>query len=820
MNEKGFTMIELLATITILGILMAVAIGAISWILDLNEKRYYSTLEKNVVLAAKSYYADNRASLPQAIGQSKKVTLKTLVEKKYLAEVLDYGKGDCTKSSNSYVKVTKYSSKDYLYAAYFECPAYKTSEEDRIKDISITINFDFDSKKIADSVANIKITSTDENKIASFEYSILKDGQYIYSSDNISAGYVDSLNRKVKLKKYVPGNIRVVVTAYDIYGNRKTVAKEVAIYNEGVPECGTHTPVYDSWTNVFLAKRKVTVKCVSGDVGCLRSRFSETFQDDMEIGYITIIGTNNKERKCPVGVYIDTTDPECGNNTGSTNWTKSNRTVKVNCTDATSGCKKDVYEKTFSTTTTTANIEIEDKAGNKKTCPVNVYVDKTQPTCGSFSGNVIDGKATNATVTVGCSDSQSGCAQSTYSTTVPASTKKVDITIADRAGNQRTCSTNITVRVTKPSIPTATIREDNANGKVHTNSNSWTSKTLWWGDFRVADDGGDSIDHYEYSEGCTGKSSGNLSSSYTYSSNKNTSYCIRAVNSSNLYSDWSDPYYFKIDKTAPTISVKIYKRNDAGNKTGKPIAQKSVTGTTVNVNKGDYSTSDTYHGWLNAKKFPNGVVYEISYSDNYELSGKARLWNEGNEELNYDNYVLQKITGTSGSATEVARGEGRRILRYTIKDAAGNLSNLFIYAYIDRTPPDYIHWLAESSRKIYTCGGRTKNRYETRFTFVDEVSEHNCASFVWYVNGVEHKQSVCAGRNRQYQTEGLCHDTYKSTDTFTANIIDNAGNKTTFSDGLHDNYMSTNFKTTYRNFFGFNFHTCDAVTVNKKNCGF
>ena len=51
-NRSGFTMIELLATITILGILMAVAIGAVSWILDLNEKRYYSTLEKNVALAA------------------------------------------------------------------------------------------------------------------------------------------------------------------------------------------------------------------------------------------------------------------------------------------------------------------------------------------------------------------------------------------------------------------------------------------------------------------------------------------------------------------------------------------------------------------------------------------------------------------------------------------------------------------------------------------------------------------------------------------------------------------------------------------------
>ena len=66
-NRSGFTMIELLATITILGILMAVAIGAVSWILDLNEKRYYSTLEKNVDFSAKSYYAAHRACLPKAV---------------------------------------------------------------------------------------------------------------------------------------------------------------------------------------------------------------------------------------------------------------------------------------------------------------------------------------------------------------------------------------------------------------------------------------------------------------------------------------------------------------------------------------------------------------------------------------------------------------------------------------------------------------------------------------------------------------------------------------------------------------------------------
>ena len=819
MNKKGFTMVELLATIIILGILMGSAIVAISWILDLNKKEYYSTLEKNVILAAKSYYADHRSALPKSIGYSRKITLKTLVEKNYLSEVLDYGKGDCTKSSDSYVKVTKYSNQDYLYTAYFHCPVYKTSEEDRIKDISIIINFDFDPKKIADAVANIKIASTDDNKIASFEYSILKDGQNIYNSNNISAGYVSSLNHKVKLKKYVPGNIKLVVTVYDSYSNRKTVVKEVAIYDGAVPECGMHSPKYDSWTNSFLAKRKITVKCIPGNAGCLRREFSKTFQEDMETGYITIIGNNNSERKCPVGVYIDRTAPECGSNTGSTNWTNSNRDIKVKCADATSGCKKDIYEEIFTKTMKTANIEIEDKAGNKKSCPVDVYVDKILPTCGNFYGNVIDRKDTQATVTVGCSDSQSGCVNDTYSKTVSTSAKTVDITIADRAGNKRTCSTNIQIKVTKPSVPTATIRQDNNTGPIVSNSNKWTSKTLWWGDFRVDDDGGADIIRYEYSEKCTGKKSGNLSTSYTYKSNKNTSYCIRAVNSSGFYSDWSSPYYFKIDKTAPTISVNVYKRDSkSGKKTGNPIFKKNVTGGTATISNYDYPSN--HNGWLNKKNYPGGVVFEISYSDNYVLAKKGRLWNSGSEALNYDKFVLENISGTSGKATENAVGEGERKLRYTIKDAAGNSSNMYINAHIDRTPPDYIYWLASSSKRIYTCGGTTKNMYETRFTFVDAVSQHDCANMNWRVGVNSQSTKVCAGRNRRYQTEGICRNTKGSNDSFDVNITDKAGNSRLFSGKLNVGGQSTNFTTVYKSYYGVDFKKCNAITYNKETCGF
>ena len=549
-NESGFTMIELLATITILGILMVVAIGAVSWILDLNEKRYYSTLEKNVALAAESYYADYRASLPKAVGQSRKLLLKTLVEQKYLPDVLDYGKGDCTASSESYVVVTKYSKKDYLYNVYFDCPAYKTRQEDAIKDLSITINFDYDDTKVKEAKASIKINSTEDNKIASYEYIIYKDGQNVYNSENISAGYVDNINRQVKLKDYVPGNIRIVVTAYDMYGNRKTKEKEVAIYNNGLPECGPESPVYNKWTNAKDAKRKVTIKCVDKDIECLRGQYSETFTSDMKTGYITITGTNNKEKKCPVGVYIDKTPPVCGTDDGSKVWTNKNRTVTVQCSDATSGCTtKEGYSKTFSKTTQKGKIEIEDNAGNTTKCEVDVYVDKTPPECGTLVENK-SWTSQNTEVGVYCIDGESGCKKEYYSEVITSTTKTKTFTISDNAGNTAKCTVDAYVDKNKPTVPTSEIRKNNSTGAIQKNQNKWTTNTLWWGNFKSTSTSG--IDHYEFSEGCTGNKSGNLESYYTYSTDKNTTYCIRAVSKAGVASDWSSPYYFKIDKTPPS----------------------------------------------------------------------------------------------------------------------------------------------------------------------------------------------------------------------------------------------------------------------------
>ena len=52
MNKKGFTLVELLAAITILGILMSIAIPAISYLINKNRSRIYITDAKKLVSLA------------------------------------------------------------------------------------------------------------------------------------------------------------------------------------------------------------------------------------------------------------------------------------------------------------------------------------------------------------------------------------------------------------------------------------------------------------------------------------------------------------------------------------------------------------------------------------------------------------------------------------------------------------------------------------------------------------------------------------------------------------------------------------------------
>ena len=447
-NQNGFTMVELLASIVIMGLLAAVAIGAISFLLDTAKKRYYESLEKTVILAGQSYYADNKSQLPKAIGDSRKISLKTLVDKKYLDKVVDYGKKDCTASDASYIKVFKYAKDKYTYTVYLNCPSYKVTEAKYENQLNVTFTYNYTSKNIEAAYYTATITASGGNKIGSYTYSIYQDNKIAYTSENIAANYVSNVTKKINLKKYVPGNIKIGITVYDINGNHKLfMSEEKSIYDDTAPNCGTVSPKYTTWINNKNSSRKVTVKCDNGESTCLQKEFSKNFTEDTDTGYIIIKGTNadgsgRGERKCPVDVKIDKTDPVCGTNTGSTTWTKENKEISVVCSDKTSQCEKNSYSETFTKTTKTSNITIKDKAGNKTSCPVNVYVDKTAPTCGTVTGASTTWTNQNRTISVACNDTDSGCKQGSYTKTFTNEGRTGAITIEDNAGNKTDCSVN------------------------------------------------------------------------------------------------------------------------------------------------------------------------------------------------------------------------------------------------------------------------------------------------------------------------------------------------------------------------------------------
>ena len=111
--NKGFTLIEMLATLTILGILVTIVLVSANRLITSSNLEYYNTSEKMMILASKDYFADYRSYLPR-------VLLSTLVKEEFIDMIKDVNDNDCN-SSESYVEVEKTNDNEYLYTAHLVC---------------------------------------------------------------------------------------------------------------------------------------------------------------------------------------------------------------------------------------------------------------------------------------------------------------------------------------------------------------------------------------------------------------------------------------------------------------------------------------------------------------------------------------------------------------------------------------------------------------------------------------------------------------------------------------------------------------------------
>ena len=93
MNKKGFTLTELLAVVTILGIVSLIGAVLVFAIKHKFDNNYYKMLTNNVSAAAKDYGSDHRGDMNS---EGVKIDISTIVKNGYISKILDKDSNECT----------------------------------------------------------------------------------------------------------------------------------------------------------------------------------------------------------------------------------------------------------------------------------------------------------------------------------------------------------------------------------------------------------------------------------------------------------------------------------------------------------------------------------------------------------------------------------------------------------------------------------------------------------------------------------------------------------------------------------------------------
>ncbi len=563
-------MVELLATVTILGIISVIGIVAVSKLIDRAHEEYYDNQRKNLILAAQAYYNANKIKLPKVIGKKEEITAKELKDKNYLKKsITTYDKnGSC---DDSYVRVFKYGQTDYSYTAYLKCDGANGKNEEYMVDPS-NVGPTFDEPiwtgdtngQVGISAVKLGIHGGDSSKkikLISYSYviSVEKNSKFVELINTGNKAYSSfDMVKNISLSKYTIGkNTKMIIkiTATNINGSTASKVFLKNFKDETSPVCeienkdkiNTASGKTKAWNKEPV---KVTVTCKDDKgSGCVKDKYTKTFTADNIQDKIKIADNAGNETTCHVTTYIDHTKPKINvvaykcknvdgklvadksqkvgskeissdytwystdfdhdyagwlnNNNypngicfefefsdnlalGSRTWSWNKVGQKKDASGYTNQngdgspsqkldinktiyktdefIKKDTYSSSLSGQGHRyAKLEVKDEAGNSTTLTIDTKIDTGLPSCGTATGSSTTWTKSDRTIKQACSDTMSQCVKSSYDKTYSSSTLNDTITIADNAGNTRSCSYNVYVDKAKPTC-----------GDVSGDSTTWT----------------------------------------------------------------------------------------------------------------------------------------------------------------------------------------------------------------------------------------------------------------------------------------------------------------------------------------------------------
>ena len=471
-NKKGFTLMELLSVIVLLGIIITIGLFSISSIRKAILDRQYKNLKTEIELAAEKYYQDTESTI---------FYVQTLLDEGYI------------KADNSSLNIYSPVDSNIMNCYTINVVDEKATLDDIIKnkECNAEIAGNYELKIVRE---NNK--SSDKWYKESEELSAVKSDNSV--DDSLIYTWTTDLNpntiwdkRKFDLKNLLSEKGGVINDVFYVQANSQDTDKVYRSAGKRI-KIDKVKPIIDSADageqNDWVKQRDVTIKAHdlgSGIVGYLFSdkadcsgnfekltkpqnefTLKRTFKSNGEYYFCLIDDAGNISDSEKIVIQkVDGKPPKCYYNNENYEWHSGSRTISYGCQDDESGCDKlivngrntytcsgnncNIFTQNKTYNGTYKNIKINDinqsigtfkiidKNGNETTCPdsnkqyLNLFLDNNNPTVKinsmSYSGGYL-------TVSASVTDSNSGV-QNAY------------VVYNGKTSNTISCNGNCTLRL-------------------------------------------------------------------------------------------------------------------------------------------------------------------------------------------------------------------------------------------------------------------------------------------------------------------------------------------------------------------------------------
>jgi prepilin-type N-terminal cleavage/methylation domain-containing protein len=771
-NSKGFTLVELLAVIVIIGILLAVSITAVVHFIDRAKDEQRSNQEKTLAMAAENYLQDNRGQLPKSIGETTTIPISVLKNNKYITENIKNANGKSC-MEKSYVTAYKESKTKYIYKAHLYCGDEEVPE-DEVK-VKPTIKIDFidaegnsvkNDSSVSEKVAEARFIiefgggKKDDKKIAidGYSYSILTKSsgesslKEVYSSGTLSANRATDIvvNRDNNLKDYIDisgeTTVAIKATVRNVDGGLNDKIEFIGedpsastTYKDNTPPtCVTSQTKgeadEDDWININSTskERKITVVCKDGSgSGCVRSTFTKTWNGSESHEYDTIQISDNAGNKtnCKVRVNIDVGYPVIdleayasdadGNITGSNKLTGNSSTSSSS--DGTATVRATDYDDLVNGYMNKGNFPkgVIYKVTIKDTVSLKNW--KWEVNQKNIKSTTANNYETVGEVEEAKTGSCTGEKECSFNVALTAEgLRKGKLTVTDKAGNKAVYTIYANIDRTGPTKPTI------VNSSNNTATGDWTKENVTLTLGSTDDLAGMGRYQYTYSTNPDGSgsdantqwatfSNGYGQTSFTTKPWKNEINSTTYIRSCDVAGNCSakNSTDIKIDRTAPTgLKVEGYIRN--GN---------------VSATSGDGLATLSNNTWING--------YAIVIPSNAADSGAGGV------------YYLLTTTGANENVTDIKRtyrnvdAQGESTISFKACDKLDNCSSPKNFKVkLDRTAP------AKPVIDNPTNGEWTKNNVILDITANDSLSGLGTHYYTYNANA-----TTSTGKSKKYEDD-------------------------------------------------------------------